>query len=76
MAYGADVVRRFAFAVPGDLATPTGAYLWPIDGDDCALSHLGWKIAFSSDLGEDLPWPSETTAAQAEGAAAAVPAGR
>jgi len=68
------VVRRFAFAVPGDLATPTGGYAY--DRRMIAeLSHLGWQIDLL-DLGEGFPWPSETTRTAARAQLLAVPAGR
>ena len=53
------MVRRFAFAVPGDLATPTGGYAY--DRRMIAeLGRLGWQIDLL-DLGEGFPWPDETT---------------
>jgi glycosyltransferase involved in cell wall biosynthesis len=68
------VVGRFAFAVPGDLATPTGGY-----GYDrrmmAELGDLGWQIDHL-DLGEGFPWPDEATRAQAQTRLSAVPAGR
>ena len=68
------MVGRFAFAVPGDLATPTGGY-----GYDrrmiAELHDLGWQIDLL-DLGEDFPWPSEATRTAALTQLLAVPAGR
>jgi glycosyltransferase involved in cell wall biosynthesis len=68
------VVGRFVFAVPGDLATPTGGY-----GYDrrmmAELRDLGWEIDLL-DLGEDFPWPSEATRAAALTRLLAVPDGR
>jgi len=68
------VVGRFAFAVPGDLATPTGGY-----GYDrrmmAELGDLGWQIDHL-DLGEGFPWPDEATRADAQTRLSAVPAGR
>jgi glycosyltransferase involved in cell wall biosynthesis len=68
------VVRRLAFAVPGDLATPTGGYAY--DRRMIAeLAKLGWQVDVVG-LGEGFPHPD---AQQAQGAAAllsAIPAGR
>jgi glycosyltransferase involved in cell wall biosynthesis len=68
------VVSRFAFAVPGDLATPTGGY-----GYDrrmmAELRDLSWEIDLL-DLGEDFPWPSEAARLAARTRLLAVPAGR
>jgi glycosyltransferase involved in cell wall biosynthesis len=68
------VVGRFAFAVPGDLATPTGGY-----GYDrrmmAELRDLGWQIDLL-DLGEGFPWPDEMTRTAARTRLSAVPAGR
>jgi glycosyltransferase involved in cell wall biosynthesis len=68
------VVKRLAFAVPGDLATPTGGYAY--DRRMIAeLGDLGWRIDFLN-LGEDFPWPSEATRTAARTQLLAVPAGR
>ena len=68
------MVRRVAFAVPGDLATPTGGY-----GYDrrmiAELGDLGWQIDVL-DLGEGFPWPDEATRAAARTQLMAVPPGR
>ena len=56
---GGFVVKRFVFAVPGDLATPTGGYAY--DRRMIAeLRELGWQIDVV-DLGEGFPWPSDET---------------
>jgi len=68
------VVRRFVFAVPGDLATPTGGYAY--DRRMIAeLGDLGWQIDVL-DLGEGFPWPDETTRKTARTRLLATPAGR
>jgi glycosyltransferase involved in cell wall biosynthesis len=68
------VVRRVAFAVPGDLATPTGGYAY--DRRMIAeLGDLGWQIDLL-DLGEGFPWPDATTRATARLRLLALPAGR
>jgi glycosyltransferase involved in cell wall biosynthesis len=52
-------VRQFAFAVPGDLATPTGGYAY--DRRMVAeLEHLGWQIDLI-DLGDGFPLASRET---------------
>lgn len=51
------MVRRVAFAVPGDLATPTGGYAY--DRRMIAeLERLGWNIDLIN-LGEGFPRPSQ-----------------
>lgn len=68
------MVKRFAFAVPGDLATPTGGYAY--DRRMIAeLADLGWQIDLL-DLGEGFPWPDEPTRAAASAKLREVPAGR
>lgn len=53
------MVRHAAFAVPGDLSTPTGGYAY--DRRMIAeLQHLGWRIDVVG-LGEGFPWPSDQT---------------
>jgi glycosyltransferase involved in cell wall biosynthesis len=46
-------VRHFAFAVPGDLATPTGGYAYDRRIVE-ELRRLGWKVD-TIDLGEGFP---------------------
>ena len=50
------MVRRVAFAVPGDLATPTGGYAYDRRMIR-ELEHLAWEIDIV-DLGEGFPYPS------------------
>jgi glycosyltransferase involved in cell wall biosynthesis len=68
------VVKYFAFAVPGDLATPTGGYAY--DRRMMAeLGDLGWQIDLL-DLGDGFPSPDEATRAAARTRLLSVPAGR
>ncbi len=68
------MVRRVAFAVPGDLSTPTGGYAY--DKRMIAeLERLGWQVDVV-DLGDGFPWPSDEARMRALGRLAAVPAGR
>ena len=68
------MVKRFVFAVPGDLATPTGGYAY--DRRMIAeLGGLGWQ-ADLLDLGDGFPWPSETTRMAALTKLLKIPAGR
>jgi glycosyltransferase involved in cell wall biosynthesis len=67
------VVKRFAFAVPGDLATPTGGYAY--DRRMIAeLGRLGWQVDLLN-LGERFPWPDQATRAAARTQLLATPAG-
>jgi glycosyltransferase involved in cell wall biosynthesis len=68
------VVKRFAFAVPGDLATPTGGYAYD-RRMITELGDLGWRIDLL-DLGDGFPWPDEATRAGARTRLLAMPAGR
>jgi glycosyltransferase involved in cell wall biosynthesis len=68
------VVKSFAFAVPGDLATPTGGYAYD-RRMMTELGDLGWRIDLL-DLGEGFPWPDEATRATAQSWLLAIPAGR
>jgi glycosyltransferase involved in cell wall biosynthesis len=66
-------VKRAAFAVPGNLDTPTGGYAY--DRRIIAeLRHLGWDIDVV-DVGEGFPWPTETTLATAYARLLKVPSG-
>lgn len=66
-------MRRAAFAVPGDLATPTGGYAY--DRRVIAeLERLGWSIE-PVDLGEGFPRPSSEQVKTAQAQLMAIPAG-
>jgi glycosyltransferase involved in cell wall biosynthesis len=67
-------VRRFAFAVPGSLATPTGGYAYDRRMIE-ELERLGWQVDVV-DLGEGFPWPSDETRARAWLRLSDVPPGR
>src|SRR5262245_49228885 len=65
------MTRRFAFAVPGDLATPTGGYAY--DRRMIAeLERLGWR-ADVIDIGSGFPRPSADGRAIALARLAALP---
>ncbi len=65
-------MRRLAFAVPGDLAAPTGGYAY--DRRMIAeLKALGWEIDVIG-LGDGFPRPSDAAIAEAQARLAAVPA--
>ncbi len=66
-------MKTFVFAVPGDLATPTGGYAY--DRRMIAeLAALGWQANVLS-LGDGFPKPDVTTRAAANARLAALPAG-
>jgi len=68
------VVRELAFAVPGDLATPTGGYAYDrriIGG----LRKLGWEVEVVH-LGDGFPRPTEAQTAFAAEQLTAILAGR
>jgi glycosyltransferase involved in cell wall biosynthesis len=68
------VSRRFTFAVPGDLSTPTGGYAY----DRRMIAELrayGWH-ADVLDLGSDFPQPSPHTRERALAVLAAVEKGQ
>jgi glycosyltransferase involved in cell wall biosynthesis len=68
------VVRHAAFAVPGDLATPTGGYAY--DRRMIAeLEKLGWRIDVVN-LGDGFPRPSGAQRAAALTRLKDIPAGR
>ncbi len=67
------MVRRVAFAVPGDLATPTGGYAY--DRRVIAeLKHLDWSVDLV-DLGEGFPRPSNERIKTAQARLMAIPTG-
>jgi glycosyltransferase involved in cell wall biosynthesis len=65
------VVRQIAFAVPGDLATPTGGYVYD-RRIIVELNQLGWPVR-PLNLGEGYPWPSQATLAFAHDRLQSVP---
>lgn len=68
------MVRRFAFAVPGDLASPTGGYAY--DRRMIAeLTQLGWQIDIVA-LGDGFPRPSDAQRASALARLMDIPADR
>ncbi len=67
------MVREAFFAVPGDLATPTGGYAY--DRRIIAeLSALGWRMEVVN-LGDGFPYPAADTRASACVRLAALPPG-
>jgi glycosyltransferase involved in cell wall biosynthesis len=68
------VVKRFAFAVPGDLAIPTGGYAYDRRMIS-ELGHLGWQIDVL-ELGDGFPLPNDTTRAAAQACLLAIPKDR
>ena len=67
------MVKRVAFAVPGDLATPTGGYAYD-RRIMTELGQLGWQIDLLN-LGEGFPWPSEAARSAAQTRLLAISAG-
>jgi glycosyltransferase involved in cell wall biosynthesis len=65
------VVKAVAFAVPGDLMTPTGGYTYDrrIIGE---LMRLGWQVE-ALDIGEGFPRPTAAVRARALAQLAALP---
>jgi glycosyltransferase involved in cell wall biosynthesis len=65
------VVKRVAFAVPGDLATPTGGYAYA-RRMIAELQKLGWQVDVIG-LGDGFPRPSTEVKAGARAKLAVVP---
>jgi glycosyltransferase involved in cell wall biosynthesis len=68
------VVRTVTFAVPGDLSTPTGGYLYD-QRMIAELQRLGWEVDVVN-LGEGFPWPTREQHAAAHDRLALAPPGR
>jgi glycosyltransferase involved in cell wall biosynthesis len=71
--YRATVGARLAFAVPGDLATPTGGYRYDARIIQ-ELGRLGWHVDVL-DVGDGFPFPSTAQRANALAMLSAVPVG-
>ena len=57
-------MKHIAFAIPGDIETPTGGYIYDrriIEG----LRDLGWQVDLVA-LGEGFPFPDHTTLTHAQ----------
>jgi glycosyltransferase involved in cell wall biosynthesis len=67
------VVGHVAFAVPGDLATPTGGYAYD-RRIIMELERLGWRVDLI-DLGDGFPYPSPEQGMAARAQLLAVPVG-
>ena len=67
------MVRRVTFAVPGDLATPTGGYAYD-RRIILELRSLGWSVDVL-DIGTGFPRPTDETRAQARQLLETVPLG-
>jgi glycosyltransferase involved in cell wall biosynthesis len=67
------VVKRAAFAAPGNLEIPTGGYAYD-RRIIFELEHLGWHIDLF-DFGDGFPWPNEATLSAARGSLSKVAAG-
>jgi glycosyltransferase involved in cell wall biosynthesis len=67
------VVKEAVFAVPGELATPTGGYAYDRHIIE-ELAALGWRTSVVS-LGDGFPFPTTDTRAAAAAELAALPIG-
>lgn len=67
------MVRRIAFAVPGDLATPTGGYVYDRRIIE-ELRRLDWQVDVL-DVGAGFPFPSDAQRATALAIVSAVSEG-
>jgi glycosyltransferase involved in cell wall biosynthesis len=65
--------RHVAFAVPGDLATPTGGYRYD-QRIIQELRELGWQVDIA-DIGDQFPFPSTAQRAAALAILSGLPAG-
>jgi glycosyltransferase involved in cell wall biosynthesis len=65
--------KRIVFAIPGDIAAPTGGYIYDrhiIEG----LRALGWQVELLG-LGEGFPFPTPETLRDAQAKLSALPSG-